>query len=415
MPARIALGDHSPIESTGYDRARRRTRRGRKAEQWRARARFRVLDGTVVEVTRWAPIRSDAEHAVQTALDDLARASADTPLRPGLAFLEAGRFWLQQIQRPEYDLAQRTKQDYQRAFNRYLAIESSPFRALTLAQANDVQRVVGYLQRIADKHGSGAAKLTRTVLSSIFALAVQRGVLEVNAARVGGPVKASSPRPSPRDRRRSMTRVERDRVIALADSWARADGVNPRTADKWQTVADLIALMAGTGCRINEARLLKWDDVDLGNGRLQIHGTKSVAADRVVNLPARLTSRLAQRRRVMIAWAPESPASGPVGPYVFGIDPREIRFESWSTFPGDNRPLDQSNLAGAVRKCLDGAGLTWAVPHTFRRTVATMLHQAGIPLSRIADQLGHADPAMTAKVYLGRDAQGDKSDLAALL
>lgn len=44
-----------------------------------------------------------------------------------------------------------------------------------------------------------------------------------------------------------------------------------------------------------------------------------------------------------------------------------------------------------------------------------MLHQAGIPLSRIADQLGHADPAMTAKVYLGRDAQGDKSDLAALL
>jgi integrase len=35
-----------------------------------------------------------------------------------------------------------------------------------------------------------------------------------------------------------------------------------------------------------------------------------------------------------------------------------------------------------------------------------------VPIVRIADQLGHADPAMTARVYLGRDFEGDKSDLA---
>lgn len=107
--------------------------------------------------------------------------------------------------------------------------------------------------------------------------------------------------------------------------------------------------------------------------------------------------------------------SNVVPTYVFGIDPREIVFESYSLFPGDNRPMDQSNLASAVRLCLDEAGLDWAVPHTFRRTVATMLHRAGVPLSRIADQLGHSDPSMTAKVYLGGDPAGDKSDLAALL
>ena len=79
------------------------------------------------------------------------------------------------------------------------------------------------------------------------------------------------------------------------------------------------------------------------------------------------------------------------------------------------RVWDQSNSAGAVRAALDACGLTWAVPHTFRRTVATLLDQANLPIARIADQLGHSDVSMTARVYLGRDLKGDKRDLARVL
>jgi len=46
----------------------------------------------------------------------------------------------------------------------------------------------------------------------------------------------------------------------------------------------------------------------------------------------------------------------------------------------------------------------WATPHTFRRTVATLLDEAGLPIALAANQLGHSDPAMTARVYLGRKA-----------
>lgn len=59
----------------------------------------------------------------------------------------------------------------------------------------------------------------------------------------------------------------------------------------------------------------------------------------------------------------------------------------------------------SVRRVLDAAGMTWAIPHTFRRTVASLLEAAGWALSDIADVLGHADPAMTMRNYLGRDAQ----------
>ena len=76
---------------------------------------------------------------------------------------------------------------------------------------------------------------------------------------------------------------------------------------------------------------------------------------------------------------------------------------------------DQSNSANAVRAALDASELSWAVPHTFRRTVATLLDQANLPIARIADQLGHADVSMTARVYLGRDLKGDKSELAEVL
>lgn len=90
-------------------------------------------------------------------------------------------------------------------------------------------------------------------------------------------------------------------------------------------------------------------------------------------------------------------------------------FASPGLVAGQNVPMDASNLSGYVRRVLDRAGLGWATSHTFRRTVATVLHKSGVPLVRIADQLGHVNPTMTANVYLGRDLRGDKADLAALL
>ena len=63
---------------------------------------------------------------------------------------------------------------------------------------------------------------------------------------------------------------------------------------------------------------------------------------------------------------------------------------------------DLRNAARALRKVFDDAGHPWAIPHTCRRTVATLLDERGVPLAQIADYLGHADPAMTARRYLGR-------------
>jgi integrase len=140
---------------------------------------------------------------------------------------------------------------------------------------------------------------------------------------------------------------------------------------------------------------VRWTDLDVRTGACRIPGTKSAASDRIVNIPAWAVERLQARAE----------RTGQAA----------LVFSSPATSESMDKPWEQANSAKAVRDLLTTAGFPWAVPHTFRRTVATLLHQQGVPINRIADQLGHKDPAMTARVYLGRDLSGDKSDLAALL
>jgi hypothetical protein len=45
------------------------------------------------------------------------------------------------------------------------------------------------------------------------------------------------------------------------------------------------------------------------------------------------------------------------------------------------------------------AGYPWV---TFRKTLATLLDEAGLTARQIADILGHAHPSMTQNTYLGR-------------
>ncbi len=396
---RLAPGEHTEPEAVPYrldaDGKKVRAENVRQATTWRARCSVRSIDGTRSDLTRWAKTKRDALAAIDVALTDRRHASADGTIKPSTPFVAAGRLWLEQQRRPEANKAAKTLEAYEGAFNRYLDADGCPLRGLTLAQANDVQRLLGVLQHVADDHGSGSAKTTRTVLSGIFGMAVQRGVLTMNAARQTGAVKALDPKRTKRDKRRSLTTDERAKVIETADELAAKSGADPRTARKWAMVADLVAFLAGTGVRISEARMLRWEHVNLKTGAVEVHGTKTASSLRGLNAPAWLLPRLKRRAKV----------TGGVG-YVFA---------SPALLDGAESPVDASNLQDYVRVVLDKAGLEWATSHSFRRTVATMLHSGGIPLVRIADQLGHANPAMTANVYLGRDLRGDKADLAALL
>lgn len=364
--------------------------------RYRARAYYRGYDGIRRDAVATDVTKERAKVAVAERIAAALRGADDVTMGPATPLVSAGEAWIAQIRRSDSGLSERTVSDYERTFRRCIDAPGSTLRGLSISQANSAQRLRAFLQRVADERGSGTAKICRSVLRGILGLAVDNGVIESSAMLQVRPVKSQSPRPSDQDHTRAFTREERDQVIAYADALASpGEPLDPRTKRKRQAVADLIAMMAGTGARIEEARSLSWDAIDLDAGTCNIRGTKTESSDRLVSFPDWLCARM--RRR-----ADELGTEGLV-------------FPSPATAGDPYRRWDQSNSARAVRQILNESGFAWAIPHTFRRTVATLLDDAGVPIRRISDQLGHKDPSMTARVYLGRDFGSDKADLAALL
>ncbi len=343
---------------------------GMKAERWKARTRHRDSDGVLREVTRFASTKSRAESVLKAALVERSAPTRNTVIRPDMSLKDAATLWLEKVDRRDSKLSDNTRKQYRDAYRRY--VDGSSIIGLTLREMNSVSVLESWLQETADSRGTGAAKTARSVVSSVIALAVRYGALPYNAMREVRPAKASAAKTSERDSTRALSRAERQHVLEVADTHHSAIAAD---------VTDIVYFLAGTGVRISEALGQLWEDVDLEAGTVLVRGTKTVHSQRLLSLPEWLLLRLKARATVK--------------------RPTGLVFAS----PGTRERLkqrDRRNVARVFRQVLDDAGFPWATPHTFRRTVATLLDEAGLPIALAASQLGHADPAMTARVYLGR-------------
>jgi integrase len=61
--------------------------------------------------------------------------------------------------------------------------------------------------------------------------------------------------------------------------------------------------------------------------------------------------------------------------------------------------FDESNLRKAFNQILDKAELHRRGPHQMRHTFASLLLQAGEPITYVSQQMGHKDSAITLRVY----------------
>jgi len=131
-------------------------------------------------------------------------------------------------------------------------------------------------------------------------------------------------------------------------------------------VADGIRLIALTGCRPSEIRLLRWTEVDLRTGRLSLEDSKT--GPKVVPLGTRAREILASHPRTS-SWV--FPSTKRVDrPYT------EFRF-------GWERIREAASL--------DGVRL-----HDLRHTLASNAAEAGVSLQAIGKLLGHSQVSTTA-------------------
>lgn len=161
----------------------------------------------------------------------------------------------------------------------------------------------------------------------------------------------------------------------------KADAAAIQTAVKDSWLAPIVRLLIGSGLRLGEACGLDQRDLELDKGyvvvRLSKTRTRAVRVSR--DAVAALREALA-----------EAPRRGKHEPVFFS--PRPNR-------EGVRDRLRGSSVTHALSRDLQRAGLAHLSPHGLRHGAASLMLAAGTPMRAIAEQLGHSNPGMTARVY----------------
>lgn len=350
----------------------------------RAYTRYRYRDGRTRKVERTASTKTKATRALRSALTDMAASDNGDSLDTDSTIDQAARLWLSNM---ADEVAETTHVGYRRGVNNHI----SPDLGGLLIRETKTSRINTWLKQLKTSGISANYRRSlRTMLSGILQLAVLEDILDnnpvTNLPRITGGNTRS---------KRTFTTDELASFLSALDN------------DRHATRADLPAFLRflfGTGVRYGEALAVRWQDINLGehpitvggvsipeqscwiNGNLvevegrgvvRHHG-KTAAANRIVGLPQFLVALLMVRREV------DDHDDDPVFPN--GI-------AAW------RRP---TNVQRAVRNFRNRAGFEGFTTHVPRRTVATLLDQAGQSPRDIADQVGHTDPSLTQRVYMGR-------------
>lgn len=156
----------------------------------------------------------------------------------------------------------------------------------------------------------------------------------------------------------------------------------------------LTMLLLDTGARYNEAAKLRWSQVDLERGTINLYRSK-VDNESVLTLPRRTLTLLRGRWESM---------SGQGYSFVFP----KFKGAAWAGID-----LPRGHATQAIQRHINRCGLNSdpladkVTPHTFRDTFAARLVQAGVSLHKVSHLLGHSSVLMTRKyAHLCPEAAG---------
>ena len=339
----------------------------------RARVRFRDDDGRMRRVQATGPTRKAAEHRLKEKLGERrSHAAAFGELTPDSSFARLVEVWLDDLDL-EGKIVQSTRGLYERNMRQLVmpAFEHYSLREIT------VSRVDRFLKAQAQKSYS-MAKQSKTVLSLAFGLAVRYEAIHRN------PVRETVRLRKPPSTAMALTVDQVEAIRYAVRSWRRGAGLSGPKPDG--QLEAIIEVMLGTSARIGEVLAIRKCDVDMTCSpptvRLcgtvispkgkptyrQDHG-KSSKSRRTVAVPSYTAEAVRQRLAI-----------------IGDADSEHLIFLS-----RNHTPLTTNNVRRRLRAILDEAGIGGVTPHSFRRTVATVVDPRA-PSDRIAAaQTRHRD------------------------
>jgi integrase len=264
------------------------------------------------------------------------------------------------------------------------ALGAVPVQKLTTLQ---VQELLDGLR--ANGRAAKTIHAYRVVLSTALKQAVSWGVLPRN------PCDGA---PGPRLERKDPAVLDANGARRLLET---AEG-------SWLGLPVLLAL--STGLRRGEVLGLKWDDIDLGRGTLQVKrqrtGDGKIAppktdrAARTLRLPVLASEALKSEREIHSLRRLE-------------LGSLYCR-DGWIVCKEDGTPYHPTTLTDAFKELAKSAGFPGLTFHGLRHTSATLAISGGADVRTVAGRLGHTSAALTLSIYAHFLEAADEGAAAAL-
>jgi integrase len=356
--------------------------------QVRARTRFRDDDGQVRRVSATGSTQKAAERALKQVLAQRTCHVTSGEVAADSSFVRLVEVWLDDLDL-EAKLAPSTRALYERNMRQLVmpAFEHYTLREIT------VRKVDQFIKTLAASKSYSMAKQARTVLSLAFGLAVRYDAIPRN------PVRETVRLRKPASTAIALTASQVEAIRHAVREWRRGGGLSGPKPDG--QLEGIIEVMLGTSGRIGEVLAIRKCDVDVtvspatvcicgtivspaGKSTYRQGHPKTSTSRRTVSVPSFAAEVLRQR---LVAVADE--------------DSEHLLF-----FSRNHTPLTTNNVRRRLRAILDEAGIAGVTPHSFRRTVATVVDRAaGTDLA--AELLGHASPDITRLHYIEKDDMVD--------
>jgi integrase len=170
--------------------------------------------------------------------------------------------------------------------------------------------------------------------------------------------------------------------------------------EQWPDGLSLLLFQLFSGCRIQNAINLQWQDIDWDNNLIHMaHAKGPINHSYTVPITKQLFSLLQRKQAQRIEHNIQNM-------YVFNycIETRTRQLQQYQI--GEYKEFTYCTVAHRLKKILSPHGLFWTTHH-LRHTAATLLLQSGANLKHVQEQLGHSS-IKTTMIY----GHLDKSELA---
>lgn len=328
--------------------------------------------------------------AADEALRDLIDKQAPRSDGMGASFGQLLDRWLVECER--LDLSPTTMRTYRAQIEQTIrpSLGKVPLTRLNAKQLDDLYGAM----KTAEKTPK-TIRNHHAIISAALHQAVRWGWVRTNIAEQAKP---------PRVSQRRVKAPSVDVVRAVIEA---AEERDPR-------LAALLMLGALTGMRRGELCALRWSDIDLERGDMEVSRSvivvpgglseKSTKTDRSrsVALDEVGVALLTQYRARVDEWASEAEAEIADDAFVF------------SPHVDGATPFRPDNVTGFFIRVRDGLGLKDVRLHDLRHFTATQLIGAGVDVRTVAGRLGHSDPSLTLRVYSHVIEERDRAAAAIL-